>query len=173
MKRVMIVGQPGAGKSTLARLMGTITGLPVVHIDRIHWMPGWIERTGPEKDRLCAEVHARDEWIFEGGRSPTWPERLDRADTLIWLDPPFALRVWRVFRRTVRDHGRVMPDKPEDCPERFDLDFARWIWTTRHSHRAKMRALWDGAPPGKAKYRFTNAGDVDGYLRQLGERYGS
>ena len=44
MKRVMIVGQPGAGKSTIARQIGQRTGLPVVHIDKIHWMPGWVER---------------------------------------------------------------------------------------------------------------------------------
>ena len=48
MRRVMIVGQPGAGKSTLAREIGAITHLPVVHIDLIHWRAGWVERTGAE-----------------------------------------------------------------------------------------------------------------------------
>ena len=44
MKRVMIIGQPGSVKSTLARFLGERTGLPVVHIDKIHWKPGWNER---------------------------------------------------------------------------------------------------------------------------------
>lgn len=79
-KRIMIVGQAGSGKSTLARTMGSVLNLPVVHIDLIHWKSGWLERSGPEKDRLCSEVHAREKWIFEGGRLQTWPERLDRAD---------------------------------------------------------------------------------------------
>ena len=91
MRRIMIIGQPGSGKSTFARELGAITHLPVFHIDHIHWQSGWVERPGPEKDRLCADVHAQDKWIFEGGHSTTWPERLDRADTLIWLDLPLLL----------------------------------------------------------------------------------
>ena len=86
MQRVMIIGQPGAGKSTLARKIGLITHLPVYHIDHMHYRSGWVERSGAEKDALCAEVQAKDRWVFEGGRSSTWQKRLARADTLIWLD---------------------------------------------------------------------------------------
>ncbi|WP_349775075.1 AAA family ATPase [Frigidibacter sp. SD6-1] len=53
MQRIMIIGQPGAGKSTLAAALGQRTGLPVIHIDHIHWQPGWIERSSDEKTRLC------------------------------------------------------------------------------------------------------------------------
>ena len=49
MQRVMIVGQPGSGKSTLARRLGQLTGIPVVHIDTIHWQPGWVERSAAER----------------------------------------------------------------------------------------------------------------------------
>lgn len=72
MQRVMIIGQPGSGKSRLAHALGQRTGLPVIHIDTIHWQPGWVERSFDEKTRLCREVEARDQWIFEGGHSATW-----------------------------------------------------------------------------------------------------
>lgn len=98
MQRVMIIGQPGSGKSTLARIMGEIVHLPVVHIDHIHWKAGWVERHGSERDALCTKVHAQETWIFEGGgRSSTWPERISRADTLIWLDFPLPIRMRRVM----------------------------------------------------------------------------
>ena len=76
MQRVMILGQPGSGKSTLAQKLGQRSGLPVFHIDKIHWSAGWVERPRDEKTRLCLEVHARATWIFEGGHSATWPDRL-------------------------------------------------------------------------------------------------
>lgn len=167
MQRVMIIGQPGAGKSTLARTLGEITHLPVVHIDHIHWKAGWVERPGSEKDELCAEVHAKESWIFEGGRSSTWPERLSRADTLIWLDFPMSLRMRRVLWRTVQYWGRSRPDLPDGCPEQFSWEFIRWIWDTRHSSRLMMQQLYRSVPPEKSKYQLTSARDVKDYLTGL------
>ena len=63
--RIMIVGQPGSGKSTLAQALGKATGLPVIHIDKIHWQPGWVERSRTEKTRLCKEGEQGEQWIFE------------------------------------------------------------------------------------------------------------
>lgn len=167
MQRVMIVGQPGSGKSRLAREMGEITRLPVVHIDHIHWQPGWVARPPEEKTAMCAEVHARAQWIFEGGHSETWGERIARADTLIWLDVPLGLRSWRVFRRTLRYWGRSRPDLPKGCPETLSPEFIRWIWDTRNSGREGIRRLYDGVPPGKARHRLTSAREVRAWLDDL------
>ncbi|MEL6463597.1 MAG: AAA family ATPase [Pseudomonadota bacterium] len=169
MQRVMIIGQPGSGKSTLARQLGQITFLPVVHIDHIHWKAGWVERDRAEKRRMTLEVADRPAWIFEGGHSATWPERLARADTLIWLDLPLGLRARRVFWRTLRYYGQTRPDLPDGCPERFDREFWSWIWNTRHSGRAKMRALFDNAPAEKTSYHFTTPHQVNTFLSDLGE----
>lgn len=167
MQRVMIIGQPGSGKSTLAREMGEITKLPVFHIDKIHYLSGWVERTGAAKDRLCAEVHAREQWIFEGGRSSTWPERLARADTLIWLDMDLPLRTTRALVRSVRFWGRTRPDLPDNSTDGPSLEFLRYIWRTRHSARARMQALFDAAPPAKTKLRFTSSAETRAYLDDL------
>lgn len=167
MQRVMIIGQPGSGKSTLARTLGTITHLPVVHIDHIHWKPGWVERSNPEKDALCAEVHAREKWIFEGGRSSTWPERLARADAVIWLDFPLGQRLWRVLLRTAVHLGRSRPDLPDGCPEHFSWTFLRWIWDTRQTSRDAMRRLYESVPPDKSRYHLTSKRQIDLFLTGL------
>ncbi|WP_181318303.1 AAA family ATPase [Pseudogemmobacter blasticus] len=168
LRRIMIVGQPGSGKSTLARALGQSTGLPVMHIDHIHWMPGWVERDRAAKTRLCHEVEARETWIFEGGHSATWPNRLARADLLIWLDLPLPLRFWRVIRRTVAWHGRNRPDLPDGCPEGFHgetLAFWRFIWRTRHSARQGLQRLWDSVPPDKRRIRLTSPAAVRRFLQ--------
>ena len=148
MQRVMIVGQPGSGKTTLARELGKRTALPVIHIDTIHWQPGWIERSKDEKTRLCREAEARHRWIFEGGHSATWTSRIARADVLIWIDRSSPLRFWRVLFRTLIKRDGFRPDLPENCPERLGNlpEFFSFMWTTRKSARSKMKQLAASAP---------------------------
>jgi adenylate kinase family enzyme len=169
----MIVGGPGSGKSTLARRMADITGLPVVHIDKIHWLSGWIERSSAEKDRLTRAVHEREEWIFEGGHFRTFDERLARADTFIWLDFSVWRRLWRVMVRTLRDLGKTRPDFPENCPERINfetLKFLHFIWTTRNSRRDKFAGICMSPPPGATCHHFTNIQQIAAYLESLEQK---
>jgi adenylate kinase family enzyme len=170
MRRIMIIGQPGAGKSTLARDLGQITGLPVVHIDHIHWQPGWVGRPGPEKTRLCLQIETGEAWIFEGGHSATWAHRLSRAEMLVWIDLPVAQRFWRIVKRTVVWHGRTRPDLPEDCPEGFHretLPFWLYVWRTRRTSRARMAALAAGAPDGVTVVHLQSARAVRAFLERL------
>lgn len=144
MKRVMIVGGPGSGKSTLARSLSDVTGLPVFHMDHLHWKAGWVERARVEKVPMALEIEARPSWIFEGGLSATYDNRLARADTLVWLDLPVRLRLWRVMMRTFKHRGQSRPDLPEGCPEGMSfhtLAFFYYIWRTRQSHRVKLLPL--------------------------------
>ena len=167
MRRVMIIGQPGSGKSTLARAMGAITRLPVVHIDHIHWQAGWIERSQAEKARLCRDVHARPVWIFKGGHTRSWPERLARADTLVWLDLPLRIRLSRVLRRTMRHYGRTRPDLPEGCPERFSPEFVRYIWATRRTGRESCTRLHAQVWPEQEAHHLTETRTMRSYLDGL------
>ena len=167
MKRVMIIGQPGSGKSWLAREMGRITGLPVHHMDHIHWRSGWVERDPEEKTAMARAVHAQEQWIFEGGHSRTWDDRVARADTCIWLDFPLWFRSWQVFRRTLQHYGRTRPDLPEGCPEQFSWEFYKWIWDTRNTGRNKPTAIFKAAPPHLTLVRLTSRRAVSDYTGRL------
>lgn len=173
MKRVMIVGVPGSGKSTLAVALGKKTGLPVYHMDKIQFRPGWVQRTMAEKDRMSHEVHMEDAWIFEGGHSNTYAERVARADTFIWLDVPVARRLFRVLKRSIRYHGQSRPDLTEGCPEVFDrqtLDFLSYIWRTRHSARLKLEKIYQAPPDHLTVLRIATIGEVEAFLSGLPDR---
>lgn len=170
MKRVMIVGGPGSGKSTLAIMLGKRSGLPVFHMDHIHWKSGWVERSKSEKDRLTREVHKRERWILEGGHSSTYDERVARADTFIWLDFPVLLRLWRTLRRSIVYRGQCRPDLPDGCPEQLNwqtIEFVRFIWRTRKSSRAKLLKIYSNPPPNLATHRLGSREAVRGFLENL------
>ena len=166
----MIVGAPGSGKSTLARTLGERTGLPVRHLDQVHYAAGWTERALDEKLRLMQALHAQERWIIEGGLSVTWPERVARADTLVWLDFPYSLRMARVLRRTLTHLGRTRPDLPDDCPERLNrqsLEFWHYIWRTRHTSREKMRRLHDEHRGRLRAYRLRDRHEVARFVASV------
>ena len=167
MRRVIIIGQPGSGKSTLARALGARTYLPIHHMDHIHWKAGWRERAAAEKVRMVEDIVARDAWILEGNNTATAALRLARCDTVIWLDLPILPRLARVTKRSLRYLGRSRPDLPEGCPEQLDPAFFRYIWRTRDTGRAKLRAVFEAAPGHVTRLRLTSAATVRAFLEDL------
>lgn len=144
MQRVMVVGGPGSGKSTLARVLGNRTGLPVHHVDQIIWAPGWVMRSTEESAPIARDVEAKEQWVIDGFLTETWPTRAARADTLIWLDLPIGLRLWRTVKRLIQNFGRVRPDMADGCPEQVSgefIGFLWWMWQTRTSQREEFEIL--------------------------------
>lgn len=165
--RIMIVGGPGSGKSWVALRLSEISGLPVFHMDHIHWLSDWVERERLEKDMLTREVHARQHWIFEGGHSRTYAERAARADLLVWLDLPVGLRIRRVLWRALRHHGRVRPDMAPGCDERLGrqmIEFLRFIWRTRETSRLAVQRLIARSRPELAVRHLTSRAEVARFL---------
>lgn len=137
-RRILVLGSPGSGKSMLSRRLGEITGLPVVHLDGIYWKPGWVESTHAEFDARVVDAVAQDEWIIDGSYSRTLDLRLPRAELVIYLDFGRLRCVWNAYRRSRRYAGQTRPDMGAGCPEKFDLDFAKFIWDYPARSRAKV-----------------------------------
>nr|WP_216665482.1 AAA family ATPase [Pseudoruegeria sp. HB172150] len=137
----MVVGAPGSGKSTLAVTLGQMTGLPVFHMDHIHWLSGWVEREKADKIEMAREIEARDAWIFEGGLASTYDSRAARSDLIVWLDLPLGLRLWRVVWRIVRTYGTQRNDLPEGCPEQVSPEFFRYILSSSRRTQARLARL--------------------------------
>ncbi len=166
MERIMIIGCGGAGKSTLARALGEKTGLPVVHLDQIWWSPGnWIHLEREEFDRLLMAEIEKSCWILDGDYSRTLPVRLERCDTVIYLDfgRMTCLRGW--LGRVIKNRGCTRADMAPGCRERFDPKFAAWIWCFNRNNRRRYYEML-----GKSDavvYIFKNRRQVKRFLREL------
>jgi adenylate kinase family enzyme len=132
-QRIVIIGCSGSGKSTLARAVGERLGLTVTHLDVLWWQPGWRPHPDPAAFQARARAIASGErWIIDGGfTGGTIEHRLSCADTVLLMDFPRLLCLWRAITRVVQYAGRTRPDLAPGCPEKFDAAFYHYIWTYR------------------------------------------
>ena len=115
-----------------------MTGLPLVHLDRMYWRPNWVEPSKAEwLKQLAVEVN-EDAWIMDGNYGGTIAQRLEAADTAIFLDFPRWLCLWRAVKRVATEWGRRRPDMADGCRERFDPEFFLFIWTFCKVHRPRL-----------------------------------
>ncbi|QSJ15645.1 DNA topology modulation protein [Nostoc sp. UHCC 0702] len=138
MKKIMIIGSGGAGKSTLARELGSMLGLEVIHLDTLYWNPGWVETPKPEWQSIIEDLTLRESWIMDGNYSGTLDIRLAIADTVIFLDLKRLLCLWRVIKRSWQYAGQSRPDMASGCPERLTWEFLKFVWTYPITRRPKI-----------------------------------
>lgn len=140
---MLIIGPCGSGKSTLARELAPRLELPLVHMDQLGWNPGWIETEKAELHARLANAVAKNEWLIEGNYGSTLTPRLERADTVIYLDFPIRLCLSRLIRRIISHRGQSRPDMPDNCPERFDLAFFWYVmnWNTGPRPRTEAQLV--------------------------------
>ena len=148
MRRVLVVGPGGAGKSTLARRLGPALGVPVVHLDAAYWRPGWAEPDADAWRARVAALAAEPAWVMDGNFGGTLAARVRRADTVVFLDLHPLRCLGRVARRRWAYRNRNRPDMAEGCPEKLDASFLRWVLSYRWRSRPRLRRLLAEAGPG-------------------------
>lgn len=105
-RRIHVIGNTGAGKSTLAAQLAAALGIPLVELDALNWQPGWVDLTSadpPEFERRLAAATAGDAWVVAGSYSRFCQQAFwSRLDAVIWLDLSLARIVPRILRRSWR-----------------------------------------------------------------------
>ncbi len=139
--KIVIIGYSGSGKSTLAQQLGNQHKCEVMHLDCIHWLPGWNERDKSEVIQIVSEfLDSHDSWIIDGNYSyACFERRLNEATQIIFLDFPVHICLYRVLKRYFSNRGKSRESMTEGCDEKIDWEFFWWII---HEGRKKSKKEW-------------------------------
>ncbi len=121
MEKIVIIGSSGAGKTTLARKLGSIFHIKVVHLDRIFWQHGWKEKPRDTRIDILQEIVQEKQWIIEGTYLGSSEPRLNTADIIIFLDIAPLLSLIRIIKRHRESLGRSRRDIPMGCTDKLNL----------------------------------------------------
>ncbi len=166
MERILIIGCSGSGKSTLARALKEKLDLPVVHLDQLWWKEGWQNVTVEEFDSRLAMALNMDQWIIDGNYSRTIEQRLEKCDTIIYLDFGRWECLLGMCQRVFGSYGKVRPDMSTGCPERFDPEFVKWIWNFNKNNRVR-NYTWLAKTKHAQTIVLKNRKEVRRFLEQL------
>lgn len=165
MRRVLVIGCSGAGKSTFAARLAERAGLPLIHLDAIYWRPGWVKPSKDEWERTVEGLLARDRWVMDGNYAGTLDRRLPACDTVIFLDLPRTVCLWRATRRRFIYRRRTRPDMTAGCPERLTWELIRWIWRYPRTQRPRVLARLAALRPDQRAVVLRSADEAEDFLR--------
>lgn len=166
MQKIILIGSGGSGKSTLARAMGKKLNYPVDHLDSLLWRPNWEAVSREDQRQIQQTLISRDTWIIDGNYGGTLDLRIDAADTIIFIDLPRTLCLYRALKRTWRYRKTGRPDMAPNCPEKLSFDFLKWIWRFPVDKRPDI-LLMLAATSGKQVVHLTSRRSVRQFLQSL------
>ncbi len=168
MQRILIIGGPGAGKTTLARALADRTGLPLTEADDF-LAP--VDGRSPQIAASVAKVNRAGEderWIIEGAWFARSITAVEAADTCIWLDLPVPIRIWGILCRVLSGRCRKFPGRNRV----FRLYNQRRIlwkaWWFRRRSRSRAARLLARAPEHAPRYRLRSRHEIARFVATLG-----
>lgn len=164
MERAIVIGSPGAGKSTFARKLRDKTGLPLYHLDLLWHKPDRTTVTKEEFDARLKELLQQDRWILDGNFQRTLDLRLDACDTVFLLDLPLEVCLSSVEGRV----GRQREDMPW-IEEEFDPEFKQWIVDFPRNKLPKIYELLKQYQETRHIVVFRTRKEVDNYFGAANE----
>ena len=162
MKKIIIIGCPGSGKSTFARKLSEITNIPLYHLDMIWHKPDKTTLTKEEFDERLRELLQKSEWIIDGDYQRTLELRIKECDTIFLLDIPLQTCLEGVRARI----GKKRSDLPWLETE-LDKDFEKWIYGYPDKSLPKIYELLKKYADDKRIYIFKSRSEIDSYLKSL------
>lgn len=139
-KKIMIIGKPGSGKSTVAKKLSELLFLPVYHIDQYYFNPDWSKQDFEIFMQKQREIVNSDEWIIEGCSTKTFEVRWQKADLVLFLNYPNVVCLWRLIKRRFFSDGTVY-SRPEGAKNSLPLHLIMYMLNFERNNKDAIYAL--------------------------------
>jgi adenylate kinase family enzyme len=172
MKKIILIGISGSGKSTFGRALSEKLQLPITHLDSIFHLPGGAMMDHALFKEKQIELMKQPAWILDGNYGSSLDIRVAEADTIFWLDFPPLLSTLQVLKRSwkYRKDKSTQPDMPEYFEEhlfsREYWDFIKFILTFNKYERPKIAKALQRKKPETTLIVFKNRKEVHAFLSE-------
>ena len=142
LKRTVVVGTTGSGKTTFGRQLAALTSAPFIELDAIHWLPNWTPIEDEAFRQDIAQLIVADSWIIDGNYSLVRDMIWQRATAIIWLDYPLPLVLWRLFWRTLHrtlTQKRLFNENRESFFTHFFTRESLFLWALKSHLNRRQR----------------------------------
>lgn len=170
--RIVIIGNAGGGKSTLAQVLQQATGLPLHRLDNLQWKPGWKPAPAEEFKRRHDAIIRNDRWIIDGFASwDSIKSRLEAADTIILIDHALWVHYWWAIKRQFVCLVRPRPDFVGGCPMLpKTIPLLRMIWLIHRSVRPRLIRRVKQLRPEKWVYHIQSPVELNAFIACHGQK---
>ncbi|WP_456275912.1 DNA topology modulation protein [Bacillus sp. AK128] len=165
--KIVLIGSGGAGKSTLARILGEQLNIEVIHLDAHFWKANWQQTPRPEWMSWQEEVIQRENWIIDGNYGSTMEVRLAAADVIIFLDFSRWICLKNIVKRRIMYHGKTRPDMAKGCQEKLDWEFIKWVYDYPKQKAPDIRKKLKELESTKEIFHLKNRKEIPLLLNKL------
>jgi adenylate kinase family enzyme len=166
--KIAIIGSPGSGKSTFALKLHKILNIPLFHIDQYFWKHGWQRPDRQEFEKIHNQLCDASSWIIEGMAIKHFQYRLQKADIIIFLDIPWYVCFYRIFKRAFLNYGKVLFSSAPGCPEKFpSLGFLHYTYKFHRNQKQEVKKLLAHYQKNKHIFIIKNQNDLDAAIRHF------
>ncbi len=167
MKRIIIIGICGAGKSTFAKKLSEKLEIELFHLDKIYWKPNWVERKKEDFDTNLKAIIEKETWIIDGNYKRTMKLRIKRADTVIFLDYSTSTAMFRVFKRRFQFMFKQREDVAVGCKENINWEFLKYVYNFKKDQRPEIMKILDKLNEEKQLIIFKNDKQANLFFKAL------
>lgn len=165
LRRIMLFGIPGSGKSTFALKLSRLLHLPLFHLDKYFFLEGWKERDYAEFLDIERELVREEYWIIDGNATKSLEMRFSRADIVLYFRYNRLFCLFRIFKRLLHKHPHLS-DRADGCTEKVRFNLIRYLWGFHKRVQPQLEKLRKKYPEAQF-YELRNDNDLGDLFHKL------